>query len=1317
MSDNDPACANCFERKRQMTRKAIAAEKRDLLGVSSVGKVTQSLSDPKTVPMTTWTATKSKQVHKTPIMTSFEGIRMQVPHNDSPLARWRINLRECLSYTILVTCPEQIYRLSEKLTDAQCVEVLESVQSRHSLVEGTIPARVFTVVIPHYTTLALDEGMRASESIEEGANALNHLHEDVEKWGLRPRLLCTDLIRKRIVILLTDSGALIYRPNKNKVAPRSYLRTNNSLSNPWEQLLVSCESGAKWTTWTTTLSAFIAEHGRIMEKCSDGKSRFPCHISVIVLDNLNGTNADYESKESLRSEDQRTTFDGFKADVVKQAAVDELIENLDSFKAALYCQIAPAKHWGMPEAVDSIAGHIRQRMRTKNIATLDATQFWASIKPFLGKEQLSKPNAAGGDNTGETHWHHYEDGNGYALPWHWDRYLFRLVCYMEASLIHESVKNHIFNMKQVTELSNTIKSEGLQFKLTMGEAGTSSSEIMPDVIPTSQSYRDAVSPPPSKKWGKRLKAGAPLGDKAVKSEPIKEECLGDNAGGSAASSSGAGGLPTAPTEDYDMEDPDYGDEEPMEPVAEEENDDAESPDDLVEQAKDIVKFVTCMYTDESRIYKKDDRAFFLPLWAKSPDVGKCIVCDTLYEVTDERPDETLKCQVCKGIVVIAKNVSTPIAELPWNAGDLDFVRALFATNCAAHDAKDAKARTTENDKSLKKVKDESSIHQAFGHDQTAIEGYPVSSEALKKALLREKAERDAKTELTGAIKAVPIDEDPIDDAAEDCDEEETPNPDRQEADEKEEDPFGQSQFNSLPATVHKSAKEAYHTMVATLEVIPSTLYERRSKKIVENAVRNDDREAIPLAANDVKRITEDAEGRPYTKKGASTVAELLKQVGPPPRALELKLADVGVKLGFKWVIVDECLPLPKTTLTFLARSPELNDLWNEASRAANRVLRYGGYVNGNAVQFEKGGWLSTGAVLCYVKESLLKNRRRSNSNLIQRISTEGWLLGLMKDTERDKTVKSRYQLAGVLNKKGVMFQIKFVRNKSGHGEDVASKFIPGDSLYTTITKETLPLIACICHKTKFEHMKSIFSYGLIPGGEDAVRGGHKNKRAHTNLTPFPPFDSRNLAAGRFGNEYDVVIVFKSEEMLRYHLSLSQNAILVTKDTVPSDVIDIVYVVPPTGAGNAWVLYRPDLKSKPIMGHTAPSHGKSAFAPTRVQEFPRSSTCGWRACPNCRAANPKGFTACLHCRVLFTFDEVDKVGKVANNRAVAEQQRAAVSKDKVIQLAVASAKLLERRKKGFTQRFQRPGDHFWEFTMNVLKWRIKFDEMTRSEQQS
>ena len=49
---------------------------------------------------------------------------------------------------------------------------------------------------------------------------------------------------------------------------------------------------------------------------------------------------------------------------------------------------------------------------------------------------------AGATPDGETapHWHHYEPDSPKALLYHWDRLLFRLACYMEASLIHETVE-------------------------------------------------------------------------------------------------------------------------------------------------------------------------------------------------------------------------------------------------------------------------------------------------------------------------------------------------------------------------------------------------------------------------------------------------------------------------------------------------------------------------------------------------------------------------------------------------------------------------------------------------------------------------------------------------------------------------------------------------------------------------------------------------------------------------------------------------------------------------------------------------------------
>ena len=71
--------------------------------------------------------------------------------------------------------------------------------------------------------------------------------------------------------------------------------------------------------------------------------------------------------------------------------------------------------------------------------------------------------------------------------------------------------------------------------------------------------------------------------------------------------------------------------------------------------------------------------------------------------------------------------------------------------------------------------------------------------------------------------------------------------------------------------------------------------------------------------------------------------------------------------------------------------------------------------------------------------------------------------------------------------------------------------------------------------------------GLIPGGARS-----HNNRAHANFMPFPPFDNRNLATGRLGGEYNVVIIFKPVELIKkYNLRLSMNAILVT-DCPPMD---------------------------------------------------------------------------------------------------------------------------------------------------------------------
>ena len=80
-----------------------------------------------------------------------------------------------------------------------------------------------------------------------------------------------------------------------------------------------------------------------------------------------------------------------------------------------------------------------------------------------------------------------------------------------------------------------------------------------------------------------------------------------------------------------------------------------------------------------------------------------------------------------------------------------------------------------------------------------------------------------------------------------------------------------------------------------------------------------------------------------------------------------------------------------------------------------------------------------------------------------------------------------------------------------------------------------------------------------------------------------------------------------------------------------------------------MLYNPDLIDRKIQGHTSPNHGKNADAPLSEQDVPENAgheDCGWRKCPNCKPVNPKGFTSCLNCRVLFPFEPVAKVSEVA-----------------------------------------------------------------------
>ena len=212
-----------------------------------------------------------------------------------------------------------------------------------------------------------------------------------------------------------------------------------------------------------------------------------------------------------------------------------------------------------------------------------------------------------------------------------------------------------------------------------------------------------------------------------------------------------------------------------------------------------------------------------------------------------------------------------------------------------------------------------------------------------------------------------------------------------------------------------------------------------------------------------------------------------------------------------------------------------------------------------------------------------------------------------------------------------------------------------------------------------------------------------------------------------------MIIFRPEEVIKkYNLRLSMNAVLVTDCVLPLTTIELAYVVPPTNSGRSWVLYNPDLIGRKIMGHTPPSHGKYADARPSDQDIPQGSGhigCGWRKCPCCKSVNPKGFTACLNCRVMFTFDPITEVSKVVR-RTVDKGEDAgstpASSNPKVVtkvpveiaaQEALRIAKLQVRADRKLEQRYLRPGDHLWEVVKANMKWRIRFDEMTYDEQQA
>ena len=245
-----------------------------------------------------------------------------------------------------------------------------------------------------------------------------------------------------------------------------------------------------------------------------------------------------------------------------------------------------------------------------------------------------------------------------------------------------------------------------------------------------------------------------------------------------------------------------------------------------------MKFVSDVYTpDDSKMFMKGDQQFILPPWATDQNTAKCAFCGrTEKAVRPEGIKGKLTCSGCGGILLIAGEIATATSDLPWATNTLEIAKEVMKLNSEAHDQQNhAMVKEEKTEPTAKRHK--SFIHQCFGHDQGAIEGFRGCEDRLKQALAREMAEPNATTEFEGAVKTEKVVVVPQDDDGDGDKPKEKLNPDSQKADDEDEDHFGLPEFSEMDPEVRRRAREVFRKLKATVKDI----------KVVETAVSNDDR--------------------------------------------------------------------------------------------------------------------------------------------------------------------------------------------------------------------------------------------------------------------------------------------------------------------------------------------------------------------------------------------------------------------------------------------------------------------------------------------
>ena len=115
-------------------------------------------------------------------------------------------------------------------------------------------------------------------------------------------------------------------------------------------------------------------------------------------------------------------------------------------------------------------------------------------------------------------------------------------------------------------------------------------------------------------------------------------------------------------------------------------------------------------------------------------MGKCIMCDLLHEVVQQgKTEDRLKCSKCKGPVVVAKDVATPLSKLPWASSTINIAKEVMEHSRKVHDEK-TRGVVKDEPKAPTKRKRQPFIHQFSGRDQQAVEEYKDCDKKLRQAL-------------------------------------------------------------------------------------------------------------------------------------------------------------------------------------------------------------------------------------------------------------------------------------------------------------------------------------------------------------------------------------------------------------------------------------------------------------------------------------------------------------------------------------------------------------------------------------------------------